>query len=86
MANGGCPATPAINTNWVQLAGDVVSLRRVRLRKRGRVALVTRSVMPDPKLNSPVPAWGGATAIDLTATQVPAGLAWQNYRYKPLKP
>ncbi len=88
MAAGGCPATPAQGTNWTQLAGDVVSMRAECTSAAPaygvRIVLVTRNSQPDRNVNSPMPVWGGApiNAIDLTATQVANGFAWNNYRYK----
>ncbi len=79
-------ATPAA---WVQIAGEVVSLKAECVGHQSvRLALVTRN----PQLEktevtggasgAAAPGWSGAAQIDLTATTTDAGFTWMNYRYK----
>ncbi len=74
-------ATPAA---WVQIAGEVVSLKAECVGNQSvRVALVTRSPQLEKiEITGAAPTWSGAPPIDLTATAADAGFTWKNYRYK----
>lgn len=79
----------AIPANWIQVAGDVVSLKAECSSNRAvRIALVTRSHQLDKtdvtaaSGTASTPTWAGASPIDLTGTTVDAGFSWKNYRYK----
>lgn len=70
--------------NWVQIAGDVVSMRAECVSNQAvRIALVTRSPqLEKTAVTTAVPAWSGAAAIVLPADGYDSGFDWRNYRYK----
>lgn len=77
-------ANCATAANWVQIAGDVVSLKaECNSGQAVRIALVTRNhQLEKTAVTTVAPSWSGSSAINLTGTAVDPGFTWQNYRYK----
>jgi type IV pilus assembly protein PilW len=72
-------ASPATSCDWARVA----AVRLVLVARNSQPAK-TGGVHNDGVVTDAAPAWAGSAnnPVDLSATEVPAGFSWQNYRYK----